>query len=86
VIKIEKRLKNWNHRFLSKAAQLVLIKFVLEATLVYWMSLAWIPREFLLVSRGYAADTSEMDKKKEKLFLGLAGKKLFYQKNGAVGD
>lgn len=32
VIKLEKRLSNWSHRFLSRARRLVLIKFVLEAT------------------------------------------------------
>lgn len=40
VIKIEKRLKYWNHRFISRAGRLVLIKSVLEPTPVYWMSLA----------------------------------------------
>lgn len=47
VIKLEKRLKSWNHRILSRAGRLFLIKSVLEATPVYWISLAWIPRGIL---------------------------------------
>jgi hypothetical protein len=42
--KLEKRLKCWSHRWLSRAGRLVLIKSVLEAIPVYWMSLAWIPK------------------------------------------
>eukprot|EP00253_Pinus_taeda_P033341 PITA_33341 len=47
VIKIEKRLTHWNHRFLSRVSHLVVIKSILEATPVYWMSLAWIPKGIL---------------------------------------
>lgn len=35
VAKMEKILHNWNHRFLSRAGRLVLIKAILEATLIY---------------------------------------------------
>jgi len=44
---MERRLNIWHHKYLSKAGRLVLIKVVLEATLVYWMSLAWIPKGIL---------------------------------------
>lgn len=44
ITKIERRLNLWSHRLLSRADRLVLIKTVLEATPVYWMSLAWIPQ------------------------------------------
>jgi len=47
VSKIEKRLSCWSHRYLSRADRLTLIKSVLEATPVFWMALAWIPRNIL---------------------------------------
>lgn len=47
VTKLEKRLSNWSHRYLSRAGKLVFIKSVLEATPVFWMALAWIPRNVL---------------------------------------
>eukprot|EP00253_Pinus_taeda_P014598 PITA_14598 len=47
VAKLEKRLIGWSHRYLSRAGRLVLIKSVLEATPVFWMALAWIPRNIL---------------------------------------
>jgi hypothetical protein len=45
--KLEKRLNIWSHKWLSKVGRLVLVKFVLEAIPVYWMSLAWIPKGIL---------------------------------------
>ena len=45
--KLEKRLKSWSHKWLSRAGRLVLVKFVLEAIPVYWMSLAWLPKGIL---------------------------------------
>lgn len=47
VAKLEKRLTGWSLRYLSRAGRLVLIKYVLEATPVFWMALAWIPRNIL---------------------------------------
>eukprot|EP00253_Pinus_taeda_P011269 PITA_11269 len=47
VTKIEKRLTCWSHRYLSRAGRLTLIKSVLEATPIFWMALAWIPRNIL---------------------------------------
>lgn len=47
IAKLEKRLLGWSHRYLSRAGRLVLIKSVLEATPVFWMALAWIPRTIL---------------------------------------
>jgi len=40
---VEKRLQVWYHKYLSRAGRLILIKAVIEATPVYWMTLAWIP-------------------------------------------
>lgn len=37
----------WYNRYLTRAGRLTLIKAMLEATPVYWMSLAWIPRGIL---------------------------------------
>lgn len=43
IAKLEQRLHGWSHKWLSRAGRLVLVKSVLEAIPVYWMSLAWIP-------------------------------------------
>jgi len=43
VAKLEKRLLGWSHKWLSRAGRLVLVKSVLEAIPVFWMSLSWIP-------------------------------------------
>jgi hypothetical protein len=45
--KLEKRLKVWSYRWLSRTGRLVLVKSVLEAILVYGMALAWIPKGVL---------------------------------------
>lgn len=42
--KIKSQINIWYHRWLSRVSRLVLVKSVLEAVLVYWMSLAWIPK------------------------------------------
>lgn len=47
IAKVEKRLNIWYNRYLTRAGRLTLIKAALEATPVYWMSLAWIPRGIL---------------------------------------
>lgn len=47
ISKLERRLSIWYHKYLPRARILVLIKAILEATLVYWMSLGWIPRGIL---------------------------------------
>eukprot|EP00253_Pinus_taeda_P006554 PITA_06554 len=47
IAKVEKILLIWYHRYLSRAGRLTLIKAVIEATPVYWMTLAWIPRGIL---------------------------------------
>ena len=45
--KMEKWLKMWSHKWLSRDGKLVLVKTVMEAIPVYWMSLAWIPKSIL---------------------------------------
>ena len=37
MVKVEKKIKNWNFRWLSKRGKRILVKSVLEAILVYWM-------------------------------------------------
>jgi len=44
---MEKRLKIWSYQYLSRVGKLVLVKSVLEAMPIYWMALAWIPRNIL---------------------------------------
>jgi len=48
VSKVEKKITCWYFRYLSRAGRLTLIKSVLEATPVFWMALAWIPRNILV--------------------------------------
>jgi hypothetical protein len=48
---LEKRLNLWSHRCLSRAGRLVLVKSVLEAIPIYWMSLSWIPKGILEAAR-----------------------------------
>eukprot|EP00253_Pinus_taeda_P014329 PITA_14329 len=48
VAKIERRLNIWHHKYLSRVGRLILIKYVLEATPIYWISLAWIPKGILM--------------------------------------
>ena len=66
IAKIERRINVWYNRWLSRAGRLILIKSVLEAILVYWMTLAWIPigitnrikcicRQFLWRNQGKAS-------------------------------
>jgi hypothetical protein len=49
--KLERRLKVWSFRWLSRAGRVTLEKSVLEAIPVYWMSLAWIPKGILEKAR-----------------------------------
>ena len=42
VAKVEKRIKNWSFRWLSKGGKLILVKSILEAIPVYSMHF-WIP-------------------------------------------
>jgi hypothetical protein len=49
--KLEKRLSSWSHKWLSRAGRLVLVKSVLEAIPVFWMSLSWIPKGTLEAAR-----------------------------------
>jgi hypothetical protein len=45
--KLEKRLQSWSNKWLSRVGRLMLVKSILEAILVYWMSIAWIPKGVL---------------------------------------
>ena len=45
--KLEKRLILWSNKWLSRAGRLTLVKSVLEAIPIYWMSIAWIPKGVL---------------------------------------
>ena len=42
MVKVEKRIKNWSFRWLSKGGKLILVKNVLEAIPMYSMHF-WIP-------------------------------------------
>jgi hypothetical protein len=42
--KVEKRIANWSHRWLSLGGRYTLIKVVLESIPVYWLSVEKIPK------------------------------------------
>ena len=48
---LEKCLRVWCHKWLSRAGRLTLVKSVLEAVPVYWLSLSWIPKGILEAAR-----------------------------------
>lgn len=48
---MDKRLNTWSDRWLSRTGRLVLVKSVLKAILVYWMSLSWIRKGILEEAR-----------------------------------
>jgi hypothetical protein len=47
IAKIEKRLSVWCNQWLSRGGRLILLKSVVEAIPIYWMTLAYIPRGVL---------------------------------------
>jgi hypothetical protein len=47
VVEVEKKINHWCNWWLSRGIKLVLVKVVLEAILVYWISLAWVPKRIL---------------------------------------
>jgi hypothetical protein len=47
VAKVEKIISSWCFKWLSKGGRLLLLKSVLEAIPMYWMSLTWIPKGVL---------------------------------------
>ena len=46
ISKVERKIKNWSFRWLSKGGKLILVKSVLEAIPVYWVHF-WIPMGIL---------------------------------------
>lgn len=48
---MEKRFNLWCNRWLSRGGRLVLVKSILDAIPVYWMSLSWIPKGVLEMIR-----------------------------------
>jgi hypothetical protein len=53
IAKLEKRLNGWSYKWLTRVGRLVLIKSVLEAIPVYWMS-SWIPKGILEKERKFS--------------------------------
>lgn len=47
VAKIERRINLCSHKWISRVVHLVLIKSCVEAIMVYWASLSWIPKGIL---------------------------------------
>jgi hypothetical protein len=51
LIKVEKKISNWCHRWLTLGGKFILVKSVLESISVYWLSLAKIPKSILNMIR-----------------------------------
>jgi hypothetical protein len=51
LIKVEKIISNWCHIWLTLGGKFILIKSVLESILVYWLSMAKIPKSILDIIR-----------------------------------
>jgi hypothetical protein len=49
--RIEKRINLWCNRWISRGGRLMLIKSIIEAILVYWHLLAYIPKGILVKIR-----------------------------------
>lgn len=49
--KLEKRIKHWSFKWLSRTDRLVLIKSVLETILIFYTALAWVPKGILATIR-----------------------------------
>jgi hypothetical protein len=49
IAKVEKKLNTWCNQWLSKGVRLVLVKEVMEAIPIYWISLAWVLKGVLEV-------------------------------------
>eukprot|EP00253_Pinus_taeda_P001986 PITA_01986 len=47
IAKIEARINHWSFRWLSRAGRLTLLKSVLLAIPVYWVTLTWVPKGVL---------------------------------------
>jgi hypothetical protein len=78
IAKLEKILKVWSHRWLSRAGRLVLVKAVLEAIPVYWMSLSWIPKGILEKVRRLVFLICGRGTKIKRCCLGLDGSGLLF--------
>eukprot|EP00253_Pinus_taeda_P020087 PITA_20087 len=81
VAKLEKRLTGWSYRFLSRAGRLVLIKSVLEATPVFWMALAWIPRNILGRLQQMCNRYLWNGNQEKRIFAWISWKKITLPKN-----
>lgn len=47
IAKIERHINLWIQKWISRVGRLVLIKYVIEAILVYWVALSWIQNGIL---------------------------------------
>jgi len=80
IAKLEKILKVWSHCWLSRAGRLVLIKSVLEAIPVYWISSSWIPKGILENVRRLCFLIYGMGTKIKRFFLGSDGSRLQFRR------
>lgn len=75
-------MKHWSFKWLSRAGQLVLIKSVVLAILVYWASLIWVPECILLKINKICSRFLWASQKKDHISSWVAWIKLSDQKDG----
>lgn len=83
--KLEKRIKIWSHGWLSRASRVVLIKLVLEAIPVYWMSMSWIPKGILERAIKLCVYTYGGVPKISRFCHGPMGKNIYPKSSGWLG-
>lgn len=76
IAKLEKRLTCWSYRYISRAGRPILIKSVLEATPVFWMALAWIPRHTLARLQQICNRYLWADSQDKKMFAWIGWQKI----------
>jgi len=83
---MEKILNTWYFKYLSCAGRLTLIKSVLEATIVYWMSLACFPRGILTRIQSLYCRSLWQGNKQDKIFAWVRWEALKLPKKWGVSD
>lgn len=85
IVKMERRLKVWSFRWLSRAGRLVLIKSILEVILVYWMSLSQIPKGVLNFVHTLCSWFLWRTPRTNSCFLGSDGREQMLPRVGWLG-
>jgi hypothetical protein len=81
VAKVEKKVNSRCNRWLSRADRLILLKSVLEAIPVYWITLSWVPKGILNKIRQLSFQFLWSGSKENKSLVSASWKKLAIPKD-----